>query len=78
MNVVLRGGARDGDSASVADEVRQLHAASDAPGMVDVYERTDEHEPAPGEGDRAVVFRFAGREAAGDLPPDLQHMPPEH
>jgi hypothetical protein len=78
MNVVLRGGARDGDSATVADDVRRLRAASDAPGMVDVYERTGEHEPAPGEGDEAVVFRFSGQEPATDLPPDLQHMPPEH
>jgi hypothetical protein len=78
MNVVLRGGARDGDSTAVPDGVRRLRAASDAPGMVDVYEETDERAAAPGEGDDATVFAYAGQEPAGDLPADLQHMPPAH
>ena len=40
--VVLRGGSRDGDSTEVADDVERLLAASDAPGLVDVYARTEE------------------------------------
>jgi hypothetical protein len=78
MNVLLRGGARDGDSATMADGVRRIRVASDAPGMVDVYETTDEPAAAPPEGDEAIVFVYVGRQPAGDLPPDLQHMPPEH
>ena len=64
--VVLRGGSRDGESTDVDEHVERLLAASEAPGLIDIYEATDEtaHSPAttsrrsstlrrPGAGDRA-------------------------
>jgi hypothetical protein len=74
--VVLRGGARDGDTTSVPGGVRRLLATSDAPGMVDVYEDTGELTEVRGNTGRAVVFALAGQEPAGDLAPEMLHSPP--
>lgn len=76
--VVLRGGSRDGESTTVDDEVERLLAASDAPGMVDVYDATDETAPVRGNDEPALVFTFSGQEPIGDLAPELLHMPPRH
>lgn len=73
--VVLRGGVRDGESTSVQDGVRRLIAASDAPGLVEVYEANGETAPVEGNPDDALVFIHVGQEAAGDLAPELQHSP---
>lgn len=73
---LLRGGSRDGESTPVALGVTRLLAASDAPGMVDVYERTGEPGHLPGNAEAAVVFEFAGQEPIGDLAPEMLHMPP--
>jgi hypothetical protein len=74
---VLRGGSRDGESTTVAAEVTRILAPSDAPGLVDVYEQTDELARLPGNETPAVVFVFAGQEAASDrFAPESMHMPP--
>jgi hypothetical protein len=76
--VVLRGGSRDGESTTVDDEIERLLAASDAPGMVDVYEATDEVAHVRGNDEAALVFNFTGQEPIGDLAPEMLHMPPRH
>jgi hypothetical protein len=74
--VVLRGGARDGDTTSVDGGVRRILATSDAPGMVDVYEDTGELVAVRGNSARGVVFALVGQEPAGDLAPEVLHSPP--
>ncbi len=73
--VVLRGGSRDGESTTLAPEVRRLLAASDAPGLADVYEATDEVVHLRGNEEPATVFRFVGQEPLGDMEPSMIHMP---
>ena len=73
--VVLRGGSRDGDSTTVEEGVRRLLATSDAPGMLDVYEATDETESVRGNPHPAIVFKHVGQEAAGDTAPEMLHSP---
>ena len=73
--VVLRGGVRDGDSTTVQAGVRRLLAASDAPGMVEVYEANGETGRVRGNNDDALVFVHVGQEPAGDLAPEMQHSP---
>ena len=73
--VVLRGGVRDGESTTVQDGVRRLLAASDAPGLVEVYEANGQTEEVAGNPEAALVFVHVGQEAAGDLAPELQHSP---
>ncbi|MBW3639319.1 MAG: hypothetical protein KY451_05680 [Actinobacteria bacterium] len=58
--VVLRGGVRHGESTRVENGVRRLFAASDAPGLVEVYEANGETETV--EGDDALVFIHLGQE----------------
>ena len=73
--VVLRGGVRDGESTTVQEGVRRLLAASDAPGMVEIYEANGETGRVKGNNDDALVFVHVGQEPAGDLAPELQHSP---
>lgn len=75
--VLLRGGSRDGETTTVDDGVRRLLAPSEAPGLVEVYESTDETEMVRGNEEQATVFAWAGQEAAGDMAPEMQHMPPD-
>lgn len=72
--VVLRGGVRDGESTTVQEGVRRLIAASDAPGLVEVYEANGQTADGEGGGD-ALVFIHAGQQPAGDIAPELQHAP---
>jgi hypothetical protein len=72
---VLRGGVRDGESTTVQEGVRRLIAASDAHGMVEVYEANGETDRVRGNSDDALVFLHVGQEPAGDLAPELQHSP---
>lgn len=74
MTVVLRGGSRDGESTDVAQEVDRLYAASDAPGLLDVYDATEETTHGPG-GDEAVVFEWTGHESIEGMAPEMIHMP---
>ncbi len=73
--VVLRGGVRDGDSTMVQAGVRRLLTASDAPGMVEVYEANGETAHVRGNSDDALVFIHVGQEPAGDIAPEMQHSP---
>lgn len=72
---VLRGGDRDGDTTTVDGGTTRLLAPSRAPGLLDVYEATEETAEVPGNSRRAVVFEHTGQEPAGDLAPELQHAP---
>ena len=73
--VLLRGGIRDGDSTTVQTGVRRLLAASDAPGMIEVYEANGETGRVKGNNEDALVFVHVGQEPAGDIAPELQHSP---
>jgi hypothetical protein len=73
--VVLRGGVRDGESTTVQDGVRRLLAASDAPGLLEVYEANGETDEVAGNTGSALVFVHVGQEPAGDVAPELQHSP---
>ena len=69
-DVVLEGGSRDGESTHVAEGVRRLLAASDAPGLLDVYEadgRTTD--------DGSLVFVHAGQDSAEGVAPEMLHSP---
>jgi len=70
--VVLRGGSRDGESTRVQEGVRRLLAASDAPGLVEVYEANGETAELEGNDELALVMIHVGQEPAGD-DPSLQH-----
>lgn len=75
---VLRGGSRDGESTKVEAGVRRLLAASEAPGLLDVYEATDQLEHLDRNAESAHVFVHSGQEPIGDLAPELLHLPPAH
>jgi hypothetical protein len=75
--VVLRGGSRDGESTAVDDGVRRILAASDAPGLLDVYEANGETQELRGNAEQALVFEHAGQEPADGVAPELLH-PPHH
>ena len=71
---VLRGGGRDGEVTTVLPELTRLYAVSNAPGLVDVYERVDELVEVPDIEGPVGVFEFVGQETAEGLAPELQHM----
>lgn len=73
--VVLRGGSRDGESTTVQDGVRRILAASDAPGLLDVYEANGQTQHVRGNTEDALVFEHAGQESAEGVAPELLHGP---
>lgn len=73
--VVLRGGVRDGESTTVTEGVRRLLSASDAPGLIEVYEATEQTEVVAGNDELAVVFAHVGQESAEGIAPELLHGP---
>jgi hypothetical protein len=73
--VVLRGGSRDGESTKVDAGVRRILAASDAPGLLDVYEANGETEELRGNDEPAQVFVHAGQEPADGVAPEMLHPP---
>ena len=73
--VVLRGGSRDGESTRVQPGVRRLLAPSEAPGLLDVYEASDQTLHLPGNVEHAHVFVHAGQESAEGVAPELLHAP---
>lgn len=73
--MVLRGGVRDGESTTVPEGVRRLLAASDAPGLIEIYEANGETAPVAGNAEDALVFVHVGQEPAGDVAPELQPDP---
>lgn len=72
---LLQGGSRDGESTRVDAHVRRLLAVSEAPGMVDVYTRTEESVHVRGATNPGVLFVFTGQEVASDLAPEMVHLP---
>lgn len=72
--VVLRGGSRDGESTEVNEGVRRLLAASDAPGLLDVYEANGQTEALRGNDEQALVFVHVGEEPLGDLAAEHVHQ----
>lgn len=73
--VLLRGGSRNGESTTVDEHVTRLYAASEAPGMVDVYEATDELVKLAGNDEGAIVYRFTDQEPVTDTTVTHLHMP---
>lgn len=73
--VVLRGGSRDGESTMVQDGVRRLLAASEAPGLLDVYEASGQTQDLRGNSQPALVFVHAGQQSAEGVAPELLHSP---
>jgi hypothetical protein len=73
--VVLRGGSRDGESTEVDDGVRRILAASDAPGLLDIYEANGETQDLRGNDEQALVFIHAGQMPADGVSPELLHPP---
>lgn len=72
---VLCGGSRDGESTTVASGVDRLLATSDAPGLIENYERTGRSRAVAGNPEPAVEFEFVGRQPFGDLAPEMVHLP---
>jgi hypothetical protein len=73
--IVLRGGSRDGESTDVDEHVERLLAASDAPGLIDVYGATEETEHLRGNDAAAIVYAFVGQEPVTDHAASNIHMP---
>ena len=73
--VVLRGGSRDGESTKVATGVRRILAASEAPGLLDVYEANGETQHLDRNAEDALVFAHAGQEPADGVAPEMLHPP---
>lgn len=73
--VLLRGGSRDGESTTVDDDVARLYAASEAPGLVDIYEATDELAPIRGSDEPAIVYAFVDQEPVTETTATHLHMP---
>ncbi len=76
VTVVLRGGSRDGESTVVDAEVTRLLSPSAAPGLLDVYEASDEHQHLPGNDEPALIYEFAGQQSSAGWAPEALHMPP--
>ena len=73
--VVLRGGSRDGESTNVDEHVERLLAASEAPGLIDVYEATDSTMHLAGNDEPAIVYNFVGQEPLTEHEGTQLHMP---
>jgi hypothetical protein len=73
--VLLRGGSRDGESTVLDEHVERLLAASEAPGLIDVYEVTDEVAHVAGNDEAAIVYAFVGQESLTEHEGTQLHMP---
>jgi hypothetical protein len=76
LTAVLRGGSRDGESTRLDERVTTLRAASLAPGLLDVYEATDEQIERDSAEGEATVYAFVAQEPAEGCAPAAIHMPP--
>jgi hypothetical protein len=72
---VLTGGSRDGESTVLDAHVDRLYAASQAPGLLDVYENTHQTRHLAGNEEPAHVFTYAGQTSAEGIAPEAIHMP---
>ncbi len=61
--IVLRGGAHDGNSTTVAEGVTRLLTPSDAPGLLDVYEPVEQYRHLRGNDEPAEIWEFSGQES---------------
>lgn len=66
--VTLVDGDRDGQQVEVLDGITRLCTASEAPGLVDVYEM-DPDDP--------IRYRFAGQEPALEVTAESHHSMPD-
>lgn len=73
--ILLRGGSRDGESTTVDEHVERLLAASEAPGLIDIYEATDEVAHVAGNDEAAIVYAFVGQEPLTEHEGTQLHMP---
>jgi hypothetical protein len=73
--VLLRGGSRDGESTALDEHVTRLYAASAAPGLIDVYEATEELADLRGNDEQAVVYVFVEQEPLEETTATHLHMP---
>jgi hypothetical protein len=73
--VQLVGGVRDGQLTHVDEHTSRLYTPSDAPGLLDVYERTGVEALPVGVDEPVGVFEFSGQVSAEDIAPELLHMP---
>jgi hypothetical protein len=73
--ILLRGGSRDGESTTVDEHVERLYAASEAPGMIDVYDATEELAHVRGNDDDAIVYTFTEQVPLDDGTATHLHMP---
>ena len=73
--ILLRGGSRDGESTVVDEQVERLLAASEAPGLIDVYEATAELAHVAGNDEAAIVYNFVGQESLTEHEGVPLHMP---
>jgi hypothetical protein len=76
LTAVLRGGSRDGESTRLDESVTTLRAVSLAPGLLDIYEATDEHVRRDAAEGEATVYAFVTQEPADELAPEMIHLPP--
>lgn len=72
---LLRGGSRDGETTVVSEDLQRILAASQAPGLIEAYDATDELAPVDGDSEPAAVYEFSEQLPFGDLAPELIHMP---
>lgn len=73
--IVFRGGVRDGQLTRVSHAVTSLLTPSEAPGLLDVYERLDETVFDQKAGADAAVFEMVDQRSAEGIAPELLHQP---
>ena len=73
--VQLVGGVRDGQLTHIDEHTQRLYTPSDAPGLLDVYERSGVEALPAGVDEPVAVFEFSGQVSAADIAPELLHMP---
>ena len=73
--VKLLGGVRDGQVTRVDEHVQRLYTPSDAPGLLDVYDRAAGQTEVPGVDGPVGIFEFSDQVSGEDVAPELLHMP---
>jgi hypothetical protein len=73
--VKLLGGVRDGQVTRVDEHTQRLYTPSDAPGLLDVYDRTAGQTEVPDVDGPVGIFELSGQVSAEDVAPELLHMP---
>jgi hypothetical protein len=76
--VVLRGGAHNGNSTTVAEGVERLLTPSEAPGLLDVYEPAGELVHLRGNEEPAEIWELVGQEPIERVTTEHGHPLPGH